>query len=139
MNKKTVLIITNQQEQEVDGVIDFLREREVDIKRWNLCQFPENEYFTVSPFSLLFPKFQKADNPVLCWLHHFGQFSIEKTLTGLEREVALKESKSFVEGVLSSLNCNWLNQPANVIRSSNKLYQLQLAQQLNIPFPDYII
>lgn len=139
MNQRIVLIITNQQEQEVDGVIDFLRVRDVNIKRWNLCQFPENEYYTVSPFSLLFPMFQITDKPTVCWLHHFGQFSIEKTLTGLEREVALKESKNFVEGVLSSLNCSWLNQPINVIRASNKLFQLQLAQELNIPFPDYII
>ena len=139
MTNRTVLIVTNQKEQEVDGVIDFLRERSIGINRWNLCQFPENEFYTISPSSLLHPKIHSNIVPAVGWLHHFGQFSIEKSLTGLEREVALKETKSYVKGILSTLNCNWFNNPKKVIQASNKILQLHLAQELNIPFPDYII
>ncbi len=73
--KKKVLIITNQLEQEVDGVIDFLRERDIIIKRWNLCQFPENEFYSVSQSSLLFPKVKSNEILEVGWLHQYGQFS----------------------------------------------------------------
>lgn len=139
MSSKSLLIISNQNEQEVDGVIDFLRDRNVEVIRWNLCQFPENEYFTISSSSFLFPKIQNTDIPRVAWLHHYGQFSIENSLTGLEREVSLKECKGFVEGLLLSLNCVWFNNPLNIIHVSNKVFQLRIAQKLKIPFPEYII
>jgi hypothetical protein len=131
LRNRSVFIITNQKEQEVDGVIDFLRNKEIDIIRWNHCQYPENEYYTVSPFTLLFPKLtSKTPYPSVGWLHHFGQFSVEKTLTGVEREFSLKETRSFAEGILLSLNCNWLNYPSAIVRASNKIYQLISAVHL---------
>ncbi|MGC2237982.1 MAG: hypothetical protein WA584_17615 [Pyrinomonadaceae bacterium] len=139
MSNKTVLIITNQKEQEVDGVIDFLRTHNIDIIRWNLCQFPEKEFYTINSSSLLYPTLKVGVNPSLCWLHHFGQFSIEKSLIGLEREISLKETRSFVEGVMYSLGCNWYNEPLSIIHASNKVFQLQLAQRLEIPVPKYLI
>lgn len=140
MKNGSVFIITNQKEQEVDGVIDFLRDKKINIIRWNLCQFPGNESYTVNPYALLFPKLTgKSPYPSVGWLHHFGQFTTEKTLTGIERAVSLKETQGFVEGLLLSLNCTWLNQPSAIVRASNKIYQLITATQLKIPVPDFII
>ncbi len=140
MKSGSVFIITNQKEQEVDGVIDFLRDKGINIIRWNLCQFPEKESYTVSPLSLLFPKLiSKTTYPSVGWVHHFGQFSIDKSLTGLEREVSLRETRSFAEGILSSLECSWLNRPSAVVRASNKIYQLISAARLKIPVPDFVI
>lgn len=140
MKNRSVFIITNRKEQEVDGVIDFLRNKGIDIIRWNLCRFPENESYTVNPLTLLSPKITGKDSyPSVGWLHHFGQFSIEKSLTGVEREVSLKETRSFVKGVLSSLKCTWFNQLSAIASASNKLFQLISADELKIPTPNFII
>ena len=140
MAKRQIFIITNRKEQEVDGVIDFLRDKGIDIVRWNLCRFPEKESYTATSSALLFPIVNdRVRSPDAGWLHHFGPFSIERSLTGLEREVSLKETRSYVEGILSSLTCTWLNNPSSISSASNKLYQLITATRLKIPVPKFII
>lgn len=138
---KSIIIITNRLAQEVDGVIDILRSNSFDVVRWNICQFPEYELCSINneEFILSDRLLRSAQNCSAAWLHNIGNFSIEKSLNGLERELALNECRAFIEGILSSLKYNWLNEPQAIIHFSNKIIQLKTAFELGIPIPIFII
>ncbi len=131
-----VAIFTHRRAQEVDGVIDALRARGVNIVRVNWCQYPERSQYTL---------ISAMDGPAelneaaVGWLHEPYLFSVARTSTGLARDVALRECAAFWDDVLVSLNCAWLNEPSAVRRASSKALQLRLASELSVPSPNYII
>jgi hypothetical protein len=132
--KPTVQIFTHRLCQEVDGVIDELRRLNVSIERINLCQFPGILKLTMEDGTNAAPLGGGAG-----WIHDLSSFSFETELTGLAREVALKESNAFIDGLLLRQNCNWLNSPCTIHLASNKPYQLHLATKLGIKVPPYLI
>jgi hypothetical protein len=73
------------------------------------------------------------------WVHDLGSFTVAASLEGLPRDVAMRECSAFWEGVLNTVNCQWISKPDLIRRASNKLFQLQTAERLGIPIPDYLI
>lgn len=125
-------IYTSKIEQEVDGVIDLLYKNGWKIIRHNLCEYPE-QYFLTHCFL--------SDEPFgVHWLHSIPAFSTSRNLTGLEREVSIKESSAFWEGLWLSIPISqWLNPPINIYSASKKLTQLNTAKSLLINTPDWCI
>ena len=134
MKKRTARIFTHELCQEVDGVIDQLRLRDVAVERVNLCQFPGKLRLALDDTIG-----SECRGEMAGWIHDSACFSFERHLTGLAREVALEECNAFTEGLLLRQHCNWLNDPRAIQIASNKPYQLRLAAQLNIPIPPYVI
>lgn len=126
-----ILIIASRGTREVDGVVDRLRLRGFEITRFSPCQYPGKARHSWRPGTGI-DNFSAA---AAAWLVDFSGWSVEASLTGLEREIALAEVTAFVDGMLLALETNWLNDPATVRSSSRKLFQLQIVARLGIPVP----
>jgi glutathione synthase/RimK-type ligase-like ATP-grasp enzyme len=131
-----VVIFTHRRAQEVDGVIDALRAMGASVIRVNWCQYPD-----VSPYSVDsdVDGIDVLNDARVGWLHEPYLFSVGRSLTGLARDIALRECGAFWDGVLADLRCHWLNDPGAVRRASSKVAQLRLATQLGIPVPAYTV
>jgi glutathione synthase/RimK-type ligase-like ATP-grasp enzyme len=125
-----VLIVASHKTREVDGVIDLLRERGLEIVRFCPCQYPGLDLYSWRP-----DEGSELGKPRAAWLCDFSGWSVETELTGLQREVALAEATAFAEGLFLSLDAHWLNAPHAVRSASRKLYQLAIVQRLKIPIP----
>jgi len=125
-------LYTAKIEQEVDGVIDLLRRNGWSIVRHNLCDYPEHKFLTCHSGS--------SETSGVHWLHSLPAFSTARSLTGVGREVSIKESFAFWEGLWSSIpTSSWLNSPKCVQSASNKLAQLKAVQALDINSPDWLV
>jgi len=49
------------------------------------------------------------------------------------------EARSAVDGIFRSLNCLWVNAPANNLACADKLWQLQMAQKLGFTIPETLV
>lgn len=126
-----VLMIASRATREVDGVIDQLRKRGHKVVRFTPCQYPGS-------LACSWRSGQGTDAfgiPQAAWLCDFSGWSAEASLTGLAREVALAETTAFVEGLLLTLDTQWLNRPESVRSASRKLLQLERAGRLGIAVP----
>lgn len=130
-----VAIFTHRRAQEVDGVIDVLRSRGASIVRVNWCQYPDQSEYTFGEADAL----ARLNESAVGWFHEPYLFSAARALTGLPRDVALRECAAFWDGVVACLNCAWLNEPSAVRRASNKVLQLRLAFKSGVPAPPYVI
>lgn len=137
----TVLVVTHRLAQEVDGVIDLLRDFGLHVARWNLCEYPERSVATATRDRITTDRivFDGLSCPRVAWIHDTGSFSVASSLRGLEREVAIRECQAFRDGVLAALRCNWLNEPSKIRTASSKILQLITAERLGIPIPSYCI
>jgi glutathione synthase/RimK-type ligase-like ATP-grasp enzyme len=136
-NSPSILIVTHKRALEVDGVIDQLRIAGAKITRLNLCDFPAGKELALSygctPANSISQRFDAG------WLHDFGSFSTARSLTGLSRDISLKECSAFARGVLATVKCNWLNEPQAIEFASNKCVQLDAASDLGLPIPATLI
>lgn len=136
-NHMNVLILTHQQAQEVDGVIDSLRANGATVERINLCQYPEFESYAFDGVSI-----SKNGRPISLdagWFHNTGDFSVATSLESLSREISLTECTEFWNGLLYGAAINWVNQPLAIHAASRKLNQLSLAKQMSLPVPDFVV
>jgi glutathione synthase/RimK-type ligase-like ATP-grasp enzyme len=139
MRKRCVLIVTHRLAQEVDGVIDKLRSSGVEVYRWNLCQFPEELSTSISRsgISVAGKQFNKII-PDACWLHDTGSFTTATSLVDIDHEASKQECEAFWDGILTRIGYRWINDPLRVRLASLKIHQLQVAENLGIPVPDYL-
>ncbi len=140
-----ILIVSQKDGRECDAVIDFLRSHQADVVRVNLCDFPEDSTLSVSYPDLadcLYVDSAKAKRLRDCsagWIHRLPPLSTSDTLRGLNREISIRESESLITGLLLSLECQWVNSPQNIWRSSHKPYQLTLACEQGLSIPPTLI
>jgi glutathione synthase/RimK-type ligase-like ATP-grasp enzyme len=130
--KAKVLIVAARHTREVDGVIDRLRDRNLDVVRFSICQYPEFAEISWDPLHARYA----YGGPHAAWLCDLSGWSVESKLTGLERETSLAECLAFAEGTLLSLETNWLNSPQATRVASRKLLQLKLACELGFRVPE---
>jgi glutathione synthase/RimK-type ligase-like ATP-grasp enzyme len=126
-----VLIVASRSTREVDGVIDRVRENGYEVVRFSPCQYPEPKACSWRPGSG--PDAFEA--PDAAWLCDFSGWSVEASLTGLEREIALAEVTAFVDGIFLSLSTNWINNPVAIRSASRKVLQLETVSRLGIAVP----
>lgn len=126
-----IRIFSHEGAREIDGVIDLLREQGADIHRLNFNRYPEELRLSMTMSR------QKASSAA--WAHDLHTFSTARSLTGLNREVSLRECDAFVDGLLLREEGRWLNSPEAIRISGNKAWQLHLAERLKIPIPPYLI
>lgn len=126
-----VFVVASRHSREVDGVIDGLRARRLQVGRFSPCQFPE---FDLRTWRSEDP-FEAFGKPRAAWLVDFSGWTVEKSLTGLARETAAAEAIAFVDGALLGLDARWLNSPSAARSAGRKLLQLQRAAGLGIRTP----
>jgi len=128
------IIFSHEANREIDGVIDRIRNVGVEVRRFNLCQFPRKLHFSISNEA------RRLSEPDECgWIHNVGEFSFARELVGLDREVGAKESEAMLEGVFERHHCTWLNSPKRIRAAANKPNQLLVAAKIGMPVPDYLI
>ncbi|MBT9171432.1 MAG: hypothetical protein DDT18_01808 [Actinobacteria bacterium] len=142
MDAKTILVVTHRRGFESDPVIDELRRRNLKVFRFN----------TDSGESASLASFVSRTNGVefLCdgksiintgiaagWCQqlppYFGQ-------TASERECLQRESLWAMQfSALELLPTRWLNRPSNVLRASQKIHQIVVAQTVQLAVPDTLV
>jgi hypothetical protein len=132
-----LVLISHEAAQEVDGVIDVLRDEGLVVLRLNLCRYPDT-VATKAAGAIRFGDDVLAAPAKVGWLHNTGWYSFANELNGIERELAQRECDAFWHGAFPLLARNWLNEPDAIIRASYKLRQLQLAEDLGVPLPPYL-
>lgn len=135
----SVLIVTHRRALEVDGVIDKLRELNARVTRMNFCEFPGRNKFAFTPLMGMTRPSGRESRYDAGWLHDTGAFSTARSLTGLDRDVSLRECSSFLRGYTLCTECNWLNDPKALEIASNKMFQLKTAADLGIPVPAFVV
>lgn len=131
--KPLIRLYTHQGAREVDGVIDELRARGAEIDRRNFCGFPERSAFTIQA------GLSHGDIAHAVWAHDLHTFSVERSLIGVAREIALRECNAFLNGLMLREQGRWLNSPEAIWRAGNKPFQLSVAEKLGLPVPPYIV
>ena len=131
-SKPIIKIYTHRGAREVDAVIDELRFAGADVQRQNFCTFPEKSTSTLG-FG------DGYDTPAAAWVHDLNAFSVERSLTGISREIAVRECTTYLNGLLLRENAHWLNSPTSIWKSGNKPFQLAVAEKLSLPVPKYVI
>lgn len=126
-----VLIVASRVTREVDGVIDRLRDRGIHVSRFSPCQFPSDELLTWRPGEAG----KALSRPDAAWICDFSGWSVERSLTGLQRDVAVAETTAFIEGLFLTSAANWLNDPISIRRASRKMLQLEVAEGLGANVP----
>lgn len=139
---KTVMVVTHRRGFESDPVIDELRRRNIRVFRFNtdseegtsLASFVSktNEIeFTCDGRSVI------ATEITTGWCQqlppHLGQVANE-------RECLQRESLWTMQlSILEFLKACWFNKPSNVLRASQKIYQIAVAQRVGLAIPDTLI
>lgn len=131
---RVACLFTHENAREVDGVIDLLRSYGIGIERYNLCAFPEQLVLSIDPQAAWDPKIKRCG-----WFHNTGDWSFCRSLTGLEREVAARECRAFVQGFSKLAPVCWLNSPDAIELAANKPFQLGVAKKLGVRIPDTVI
>lgn len=141
---KTVLIVTHRKGFEADPVIDVLRNRNVPVFRFN-CD--DGEDVSMISYVLNSDKndvFLKCDNVEINWekigfgwcqqLPPFFNQPSDATQCLQRGNIWLANFAS-----MNLLDLTWLNKPNNVIRASNKIAQLMIANKFGLNIPSTLV
>ena len=140
MSHPHVVIFSREGATEVDGVIDHLRACAADVRRINLCQYPEFCRATLNNGRLRVDadEYDLASSRTVAWLQTYQHFSLSSHAPCLTKDLGLATSGAFWDSVFSAARGQWLN-PPEAIRASGKGRQLELARAIGIPTLPYII
>jgi glutathione synthase/RimK-type ligase-like ATP-grasp enzyme len=137
--------VSQKEARECDAVIDLLRTSNLKILRINLCDFPERSTLALPyphPSTFLYvddAKEKRLNDCNVGWIHRLPPVSTSQSLSGLSREISMRESESLTCGLLLSLPCMWINDLHSIWRSSHKPYQLAVASKFGLPVPPTLI
>jgi Glutathione synthase/Ribosomal protein S6 modification enzyme (glutaminyl transferase) len=146
---KKILIITNKDDITVDFVIKELQTRKLSYYRLNTEEIPENISVNFNFNSNEFELIDKVKNikvhllefdsvyfrrPVLNKLDYIQDVNVQE-LNYLKSELVF-----ILEGIYKTLrNKYWLNNIYDIREAENKIYQLQIAQEVGFKVPDALI
>jgi glutathione synthase/RimK-type ligase-like ATP-grasp enzyme len=142
-----ILILTHTDGFEPDLVIDILRSRNIQFARLNFDEFPIRKKITINHdigkpsilIDLNKVRLRISDIGVV-WFHELPRFKFDSTVANKNAyAIMLDETTALVDGLWELLSCKWINHPLSINRASNKIYQLQLAQEIGFLIPPTII
>lgn len=146
---RMVLLITNQQDVTVDFIVRELKAQKVPYYRLNTEEIPGmiQIQFDISRGSyILYDTIKKKSvslsNVSSVYFRRPEISTLENitALDGYERNYLRLEVATLLEGIYKSLrNVYWINDVYKIREAENKLYQLQLAQEIGFKIPRSVI
>ena len=141
MTAETVLIVTASYDEAPKYVADKLDQLEVPYFRLDTDRFPREIDISFSPSQGVTisdgGRTVSGDEIKSVWYRRNVAPYLQDDLDSHVREFCTRESREFLDGVLSSLSTRrWLSDPSAIRKAERKLYQLTVAHQLGFTVPD---
>lgn len=145
-----ILLISNTQDVTTDFVVRELVRQAIPFARLNTDEFPINGFGSVTFGKVLkTKKIIKWENREK-WLDFSCVRAIlyrrpvppvpDSVISEKEiRRFCIDESYDFLRGTWFSLNCHWISHPEVIRKAEHKIYQLSVAQQLELPVPRTLV
>lgn len=146
---KMVLLLTNKEDITVDFIVRELQQRNIAYYRLNTEEIPENVTvnFQINKNQyILYDKKKKLEisleavssiyfrRPQISQLNHIDGLDMQ------ERNYLRSEIQYLIEGIYKTLrNKFWLNNVYDIREAENKIFQLQLAQEVGFEIPNSLI
>lgn len=140
-----ILIVSSQQDDHARAVLAALARRPCSAGLLDLSTFPQHLHLSMdfeesSPPRRVFIDYagnelDLADCSVVWWRRP-QQFVLHPELqTGVDSSFAYGECRAALEGLWSSVDVNWINDPVRDDVAHRKVYQLQVAQEVGFEIP----
>lgn len=136
---KTILIVTHRRGFEADPVIDLLRERGINIFRFNCDSGSEVSSISFRPDRneiefMCDNRRVSARGISVGWCQQLPPYLDEPTNT--RQQLQNQNLWAMHAVIFDTLPFPWFNKPSNVLRASNKILQLKVARKLKLAVPD---
>lgn len=143
-NDPIILLVTSKHDLAADLIFLELKRRNVSFLRLNSEEFPVKILMSWAPFAekeiiineqsfslngIKSVWFRKAEAPNL---------PVDIISQG-SRDYLLNNVNRFLTGFWEDTNWLWINKPSKIQAGENKLYQLSIAKQLELPIPKTVI
>ena len=143
----TVLLATHRRATEVDRLVDEFHRRRVDFCRANMGILEDQCSVTFSEGgapNVLFATdggLVRGDNITSGWFHQPPIALVPESLGSSRagREALSTSHTNAWLGALAQLDCRWLNSPAGVEESANKILQFTAAQGAGLKIPATVV
>lgn len=152
--KNQILILSNEKEHSVEGVVKHLKKMGEKLYRFNTETFPKNKAFTVMlrdndvcgslrtiNDSVLKDTTINWENIKSVWYRRPAFPEMIDSIRGDFREFGINESRAALWSLYTSMDARWVNPPllSSKLLEDNKLYQMKIAQSVGLTVPDTII
>ena len=148
MKAKRILVLSSEFDKSVDSVMAIVKEKGVQIDRFNSDAIPVNAelsfYFSQEQFAGNY--FRKSSRINLLsydtfWYRHPGKPIPHKHLKGKERDFVKDESHLASEGFWMALEANtfWVSKPSKMALSRFRLNQLAAARKVGFQIPNTLV
>lgn len=135
----TVLVLTQQLDPTADLVVKELTDRDVAVFRCDTSEFPQQLVLAASLdrgrwHGCLRTKHREValqDVSAVYYRRPSG-FGLPEHMSQVERHWAEREARQGFGGVISALNCRWVNHPAAIAAATPKPRQLQMAARCGL-------
>ena len=144
MTANTVLLVTTSYDDAADQVARSINQLGASTFRFDTDLFPTKITAIFDPRSGLELASSSAtvhsSDIMSVWYRRNVAAALPDYVDQYDREFCLRESRSFLEGALASIQTNrWLSDPAAIWRAERKPYQLNVATQLGFDVPQTLI
>jgi len=140
-----VLLIADPEDSEAALVEDALLRNSASVAWIDTADFPERIGMIATP-DLSHPGWLEMDGQLIdlgavtaVYRRSPGVFGMDDAMSGPERRFALMEAVQGVGGVLTNLQCTWVNHPARVADATYKPLQISVARQCGLPVPATLV
>lgn len=141
-----VLILSSPDDQHAEAVSGFLATMNAQVDMLKLDRFVETcavsfELGTTNNSCLIERATDHLDlsSYFSIWYRRPGAVRAPQFVEPWIGKMVESEARSALDGIFRSLNCLWVNVPANNLACSDKLWQLQLATKLGFSIPETLV
>ncbi|MPZ66907.1 MAG: hypothetical protein GEU83_15820 [Pseudonocardiaceae bacterium] len=117
----SVLVLTSPDDLTADRVVLALAERGTEVFRWDTADFPQRTQITAQLTQdgwtgalTTSERVLTFEDVISVYYRRPGAFDPPCGLTTAERRFAYEQAQQTVGGVLTSLDCRWINSPVNI-------------------------
>lgn len=133
-----ILIITHKEDFTADFVIDKLNKQEIKYYRFN-CEDIDKESFLFEKQNRFAFQFNNLNSFHSVWFRR-TKLPALKIQDDSERLYLLGEYDALLSNLYLQLNTKkWLSHPTHVYQAENKIFQIQVAQEIGFEIPDTLI
>ena len=143
---KSILLITEQLDPNVDNLIQELLRRGISYLRWNLDRYPQDSSLTYRATTTGFEGAIETDGRVVSfddigsvWYRTYRASGFPAGLNSDQREFAGQEAEMALEALPLVAKWQWINDPRHHRQATRKSAQLSTARRLGFAIPQTII
>ncbi|MFG2722935.1 ATP-grasp ribosomal peptide maturase [Streptomyces sp. NPDC048416] len=143
----TVLVIAARDDWPTDRVVKTLQERGATVFRMDAAEFPQdaslaaridNVHAWHGALAMPLRAVDLADVGA-CYFRAPNPFRFAAGMSGPERRFAAAQARAGFGGILTALDCRWVNHPSAMSRAEYKPFQLAAARTCGLTIPPTLI